>query len=347
MKSRILAALKLIVFLGIGVLFIWLFTKDLSEEQLNEIYHSFASARYGWIVLSIFIALISHVMRTLRWQMLIKPLGYQPGFWNVFMSLMIGYFANLALPRLGEVTRCGFLAKYEKVPFQKGFGTVVAERAFDLLTFVVLFFINLFIQYDVLNYYVNEKIITPLSEKFTFIGKGYLLYAFIGGLAILIVVFFIFRRKLAKYSLYRKIINVFKGFWDGLKSLTKLQKPGLFLLYTVLIWVMYFLMTYLCFYSIAEMSGLSMMAGFSVLVLGTIGIMVVQGGIGIYPAIVAETLVLYGAVSTKAYALGWLIWTAQTSALILAGIASLIILPLYNKQQHVHTRAHPKKDLQY
>jgi len=346
MKSRILPALKLIVFLGIGVLFIWLFTKDLSEEQLNEIYHSFASARYGWIVLSIFIALISHVMRTLRWQMLIKPLGYHTGFWNVFMSLMIGYFANLALPRLGEVTRCGFLAKYENVPFQKGFGTVVAERAFDLLTFVILFFINLFIQYEVLNHYVNEKIITPLSEKFTFIGKGYLLYAFIAGLAILIVVFLIFRHKLDKYSLYRKIINVFKGFWDGLKSLTKLQKPGLFLLYTFMIWLMYFLMTYLCFYSIAEMSSLSMMAGFSVLVLGTIGIMVVQGGIGIYPAIVAETLVLYGAVSTKAYALGWLIWTAQTSALILAGIASLIILPLYNKPQHVHTRAHPKKNLQ-
>lgn len=334
MKKKILTAVKFIVFLGIGGLFIWLFTKDLTTAQASEIYASFKTAGYGWVLLAIFVALISHVLRTLRWQMLLKPMGYNTGFWNVFMSLMIGYFANLALPRLGEVTRCGFLAKYEQVPFQKGFGTVVAERAFDLLTFIVLFFINFLLQYKVLYSYVNEKIYLPMAHKFSFIGNGYLLYGAIAIVLILVLLFFLFRKKLERFSLYKKAATIIKGFVDGLRSLTKINNPWLFIGYTVGMWIMYFLMTYLCFFSITEMAGMSMLAGFSVLVLGTIGIMVVQGGVGIYPAIVAETLVLYGAIATKAYALGWLIWSAQTVALIVAGIASLIILPLINKQKH-------------
>jgi uncharacterized protein (TIRG00374 family) len=333
LKKKILSAVKLVVFLSIGLLFIWLFTKDLSKEEVSEIYSSLKNANYFWVVLSILIAIFSHVLRTLRWQMLLKPLGHDTGFWNVFMSLMIGYFANLALPRLGEVTRCGFLAKYENVPFQKGFGTVVAERAFDVLTFIVLFFINLALQYNVIIGYVNTKIYIPLAQKFTFIGKGYLIWALAGMAVLFVILFFIYKKKLEQIKLYRKIAGIVRGFVDGLKSLMKVKKPFLFLFYTVGIWFIYFLMTYLVFFSIKDTSGLSMMSGLSVLVLGTIGIMVVQGGIGIYPAIVAETLVLYGAVATKAYALGWLIWSAQTAALIIAGILSLIILPLINKKK--------------
>jgi uncharacterized protein (TIRG00374 family) len=344
MKKGILDTLKIIFFLSIGGLFIWLFTKDLSPEQVQEIYSSFSNASYWWIILSILVAVISHIIRTLRWQMLLKPLGHPARFWNVFMSLMIGYFANLALPRLGEVTRCGFLTKYEQVPFQKSFGTVIAERAFDVLTFVVLFFINLFIQYRVIHHYVDAKIIQPLSEKFTIIGKGYFLYGSIAFAAICLVLFFIFRKKLERFKLYRKIAGILKGFWDGLKSLTKLERPVLFLIYTVGIWFMYFLMTYLCFFSIKDMQGLSVMSGFSVLILGTIGIMVVQGGIGIYPAIVAETLVLYGAVATKAYALGWLIWTAQTFAIVMAGVIALIALPIYNKRQYGDNRINTEEN---
>jgi glycosyltransferase 2 family protein len=335
-KNKLIPALKLLFFLGLGCLFIWLFLKDLLPEEKQEIANSFEHANYLWVIIAIILAFLSHVMRTLRWQMLIRPLGYKTRFPNVFMSLMIGYLANLALPRLGEITRCTVLAKYEKVPFQKGFGTVVAERAFDLLTFLVLFFINFLIQYDRLQHYVSEKIYTPLAAKFSFIGQGYLLYLFIGGMIVCIILFFLFRRRLGRYSLYRKIANIIKGFGDGLKSLVRIQNPLLFLTYTVLMWIMYFLMGYLCFFSIEQTSGLTPMAGFSVLVLGTIAIMVVQGGIGIYPAVVAGTLVLYAgeAIKTYSYALGWLIWTSQTVILILAGIASLIVLPLINKSRN-------------
>jgi glycosyltransferase 2 family protein len=345
LKKKILSILKLLFFLGIGALFIWLFVKDLTSEQITEIFTSFKSAQYGWVALAIFISLISHVVRTLRWQMLLQPLGYNAGFWNVFMSLMIGYFANLALPRLGEVTRCGVLAKYEQIPFQKSFGTVVAERAFDVLTFVVLFIINFLVQYDLIHQYVSESFYMPLSQKFSFIGKGYILYSSIGVLIILLVIFLLLRKKLNRFSLYRKIVNIIKGFVDGLKSLIKIRKPFLFLFYTVLMWFLYFLMTYICFYSIKEIGGIGMMAGFSVLVLGTIGIMIVQGGIGIYPAIVAETLALYGAATTTAYALGWLIWSAQTVTLIIAGITCLIILPLINKKQNGKAGINQKENI--
>jgi glycosyltransferase 2 family protein len=334
LKKKLFSAAKLLFFLGIGALFIWLFVKDLRVEEKKEILESFTKASYGWVILALFVSLLSHILRTLRWQMMLKPLGYKAGFWNVFMALMIGYFANLALPRLGEVSRCTILAKYEKIPFQKSFGTVVAERAFDIVTFLVLFFANLLIQYNLINHYVTERIYEPLAEKFSFIGKGYILYGLITGISIIVILFFVFRQRLSRFRLYKKIVNVFRGFIDGLKSLGKVKHPVLFLSYTLLIWSLYFLMTYICFFSIKETGGMSAWAGLSVLILGTIGIMVVQGGIGIYPAIVAETLVLYGATKATGYALGWLIWTAQTVTLILAGIISLIILPLYNRSQN-------------
>lgn len=334
MKKKVFTVLKVIVFLGIGVFFIWFFVKDLSSEEKKGIFRSFREANYLWLFLSLLVALLSHLFRTLRWQMLLNTIGYRPRFKNTFLSLMIGYFANLALPRLGEVSRCGILNNYEKIPFEKSFGTVVGERAFDLLSFVVLFFLNLLFQYRVISGYVDANITGPLNQKFSNLGDGFLIWI-MAACCLLIVLFFIFfHKRLKKIRIYQKILNVMKGFWEGLKSLARVRKPGLFLLYTILIWGCYYLMSYLCFFSLAETSHASPAAAMSVLVLGTIGIMVVQGGIGIYPVIVAETLTVYGIASVTGFALGWLIWGTQTFIIILAGIFSLILLPLLNTQKH-------------
>ena len=144
--------------------------------------------------------------------MLINTIGYKPKFKNVFLGLMIGYFANLAIPRLGEVSRCTILAKYEKIPFEKSFGTVIAERAFDLLTFLVLFFVNLFIQYHKISGYVYEHVYLPMSEKFAFIGKGYILYGIIVIGLLGSVFIWKYHKKLLKFKLYQKIIEILKGF---------------------------------------------------------------------------------------------------------------------------------------
>ncbi|HPB26501.1 MAG TPA: lysylphosphatidylglycerol synthase transmembrane domain-containing protein, partial [Bacteroidales bacterium] len=140
MKKKIFSVLKILLFFGIGIFFIWLSVIKLGPEDKKQIFKSFSEANYWWLVLCFVLGLISHVLRTLRWEMLIDTVGYKPSFKNTFLSLMIGYFANLAIPRLGEITRCTMLAKYEKVPFQKSFGTVIAERGLDVVTFVVLFF---------------------------------------------------------------------------------------------------------------------------------------------------------------------------------------------------------------
>ena len=334
MKKKFFTALRLLLFLTIGFLFIWIFLKDLTSAQKKQILESFSLANYWWLILSFFIGFLSHIFRTLRWEMLLHTINYKPQFKNTFLSLMIGYFANLAIPRLGEVTRCSILTKYEKIPFEKSFGTVVAERAFDILTFLILFFVNLLLQYNKISGYVHQHIFHPLSEKFTFIGKGYILYFSVVIIIIVSLFLIVFIKKLKKLKFFQKVIQVIRGFWDGLKSLSKVKNPLLFLLYTILIWLMYYLMSYVCFFSLVETSNPGLDAVFSVLIMGTIGIMVVQGGIGIYPVIVAETLTLYGITSIVGFALGWLIWGAQTFILLLAGIISLILLPLLNRNNY-------------
>ncbi len=342
MKKKLFTALKLLLFLGIGFFFIWIFVRKLKPDDITDIFNSFKAANYWWLILCLFIGLLSHVFRTIRWNMLIHTIGYRPKFKNTFLSLMIGYFANLALPRLGEVSRCSFLTKYEKIPFEKSFGTVIAERAFDFLTFILLFFVNLIIQYKTISKYVNKEITQPLQKQFEFFGKGYLLYAFIFCVICLTIFLLIYHKHLLKYKFYQKIIGILNGFWEGLKSLSKVKNPFMFMVYTVLIWMMYYLMSYVCFYCFVETSNPGFYPVLSVLVMGTIGIMVVQGGIGIYPYFVAGTLTIYGIEHIKGYALGWLIWGAQTFIIILAGIVSLIMLPIINNKPDDKTGKHPK-----
>ncbi|MCU0371149.1 MAG: flippase-like domain-containing protein [Bacteroidales bacterium] len=338
MKKILITVGKLAFFLGLGLFFIWLFVRNLTPEETKEIFDSFRQANYSWILLSLVIGIISHVSRSIRWKILMEPMGYNPRFKNVFFAVFIGYFANLALPRLGEVSRCGVLAKYEKIPFQKAFGTVVTERAIDLITFVLLFFLNLALQFRKVSGYISEKIVQPLSEKFSSTGNShYLLYIAIAGLVIFLVILWFLRKNFSHTLLYRKIKEIILGFIEGIRSLTKIKRPGWFLFHSIFIWVLYYIMTYVVFSCLPETRGLPLTAGFAVFIFATIGVMIVQGGIGIYPAIVAEALVLYNIPETRGYAMGWLLWSGQTTMIVLAGIISMILLPLANKKTDVKT----------
>lgn len=255
----------------------------------------------------------------------------------MFFAVIIGYFANLALPRLGEVSRCTILTKYEDVPFNKSFGTVITERAIDMIIFIFLFFLNIAFQAERLSGYIDEKIYKPLQAKL------HLSYDLSGAFSILIIVsilifgiiFLVFRKKIITTKLYIKIKGIVLGFIEGMKSLIKVRNLWLFAFYSLSIWALYLLMAYIVFFSIPGSSGLGLDAGLAVLVFGSIGFMVVQGGIGIYPAIVAETLVLYGVASVQGYALGWLIWTSQNLTIVIVGIISLILLPVLNNSKDV------------
>ena len=333
MKRKILSTVKILFFLSIGVFFIWIFLRKLTPDQKHEIWNSFIHADYAWLLLALVIGFFSHLVRAIRWRMLLNPMGYNPKLSNTFFAVMIGYFANMALPRLGEVTRCGILNRYEKIPINKSIGTVIVERSIDMVVFVILFLINFFVFFDKLELYVNDKIYVPLSNKFQYTEvASYSLFILLSSLLIIVVLFFIFRKKISNSNIYQKTKVILLGFWHGLWSISKIKKPFAFIFQSFLIWILYFAMIYVCIFSLPETSHLGIGAGLSMLIFGSIGIMIVQGGIGIYPAIIAETLAIYGITATTGYALGWLTWTAQTLLIVVAGIISLIVLPLLNKK---------------
>jgi hypothetical protein len=326
-KSQFFTLIKFVFFLGLGILIIWLSVRNLTLAEKDEIIHSFRIANYNWVFLAILLGILSHVLRTLRWMIFFEPMGYHPSFKNTFYAVMVGYFANMAFPRLGEVTRCGILAKYEKIPFNKSFGTVVTERALDLIIFFLLFLLTIFTQISTLRDYLNNHIYPGLQGKFIHPFSNPIFLAVIAIIFVSVILFFILLRKKIKNSkFYHKIILLIYGFWEGLKSLGQIRRPVLFVFYSLAIWFLYFMMVYTCFFCFASTSTLSPGAGLSSLVLGTIGIMITPGGIGLYPAIIQETLLLYGLSRVTGLALGWIAWTAQTVMIFIFGGVSLILL---------------------
>lgn len=334
MKKTWITVLKLLFFTGLGVFFIWLFMHNLGPEDKREIFSSFTSANYSWIILSLFIGILSHISRTLRWMILIEPLGYKVKFHNAFFSVLIGYFANLALPRLGEITRCSILARYEKIPLQKSFGTVVTERGIDFFTLVFLFILNIFIQIDKFSLFRETAVYRNSVDKYKLLENLSLLQiSMVILFFILLFVLYKLRKRIFHNKLYMKIRSILFGFIDGFKSVLKIKKLGWFLFHSVFIWMMYLLMTWIVFFSLPQTSSLGLDTGLTILVFGTIGIVVVQGGIGIYPYIVAQALTIFAIPQATGYAMGWLLWTGQTLMIVVAGLISLILLPLYNKSK--------------
>jgi uncharacterized protein (TIRG00374 family) len=331
-KTGFSTVIKFILFLGLGILVIWLSLRNLTGVEKSEILKAFRTANYNWVILAVFLGILSHILRSLRWMLFFEPMGYKPSFKNTFYAVMIGYFANLAFPRLGEVSRCGILARYEKIPFNKAFGSVITERAIDMLIFILLFFLTIFTQIGTIDNYLDTKIYPKVIEKFGdthFIRM--IIYGLIGLVIGVILIIVLFRKRLASSKIGIKIRHLVTGFWEGLKSLSGIKHPILFVGYSAAIWILYFLMLYFCFFCFPETSHLSMGAGLSALVLGSVGIMITPGGIGLYPAIVQETLKLYGTALTTGLALGWIAWTAQTAMIIVVGGISLVLLS-FNKK---------------
>jgi len=335
LKKLILNALKLIFFLGIGIFFIWLFMHNLTDEEKNDIYSSFISANYWWVLLSIIILFLSHISRTIRWKILIEPLGYKPTNKNLFLALLIGYFANLALPRLGEVSRCGIVSRYEKIPFQKMIGTVVTERALDLISLFIAFVLSFLIHLDKVVKFKELSIYQRARENLNKIENpgiyNWIMIIFFIGLLLILIKY---RNKISHFKMYQRIKNIILGFFEGLKSLFKIKKPFWFVFHSIFIWIAYLFMTWVVFFSLPETSHLGLDVGLAVLVFGAIGIVIIQGGIGIYPWIVAQILALFFISGTKGYAMGWILWTGQTLMIILAGMLSMVLLPLLNEKKH-------------
>lgn len=333
-KAGFVTILKFVFFLGLGILIIWISLKDLTETEKQQIVEAFRTANYNWVFLGLFLGILSHLLRAMRWMMFMEPMGYKPRLRTSFFAVMIGYMANLAFPRLGEVTRCGILTRYEKIPFNRTLGTVITERVIDILIFFLLFVLMIVTQFGTIREYLDQTVYPKLVERFGVIHYSRILYLTAGGiLAAIAILFLIFRKRLEQFSLYRKILGLATGFWEGLKSLTQIRRPWLFVLLSVLIWILYYLMLFVCFFCFPETSRLSLGAGLSALVLGSIGIMITPGGIGLYPALIQETLRLYSVALVTGLALGWISWATQTLMILVIGGISLLLLT-FNERRH-------------
>lgn len=332
MKKRIVNIIKYLFFLFIGIGLLWLVTKD---QDLEKMAQQFKSANYWWIVLAIAFGIVSHVFRSLRWNILINYAGYKTSVNTTFYAVMVGYLANLAVPRLGEVTRCGVLGKTQKIPVGLLFGTVISERTFDLITLLLLIFITIIFQVDLLGNFLDKYILGSLGERMT--GKLSTIVILLAILMAIVVFIYIAYRLLLPFIKKLKYFYKFKrllvSFTSGIKTILRNDKKWWFFFYTIIIWILYFLMLYVCVFSLKETSGLSPIDGLTIMAIGSLGIVApVPGGIGAYHFIVTALLIeIYQIESSAATSFAYIAHTSQITMIIVFGILSYLLLFIKQK----------------
>jgi len=328
--------IQFVVLLGIGILLIWLSLSGITPAQKTEIVFSFQTANYFWVITATIVSLFSHFLRAYRWNYLLKPVGYKTNLLNATCHVLVGYFANYGIPRMGEVTRCTLAAKYDKVPFEVGFGTVITERIIDFILFLVIFVLTLILQFSELIGLANKLIFDPFASKMQGIGQSPLKLAIIGIIIIgCVAAFFLFRKKFSAL-LKGKLGGILKGMAQGIGSVRKMESPLKFIALSLMIWICYFYSLYLCFFALPETSHLGQKECLTLLLFGTFGVMFSPGGLGAYPAIVGGILeVTYHISKASSVALPWLSWTSQFLLVVALGVISLIVLPIYNRKRNV------------
>lgn len=341
MKKKILNILKYLSFLGLGIFLVWWSLQQIPPENWKDFRKAFSTANYWLLIPVFFILLMSHILRALRWKMLILPMGYNPSLVNTFFAVMIGYLANLAVPRLGEVLKCTILSKYENVPADKLVGTIVAERAFDLLCLVIVFLIAFAIQFEEIGHYGIVLL------KRLFIGKTgsfniKKLVIILSAMAVFVFVLRIVFKRYSDIKVIRGARNILKGVWQGVVSIKDLKQKWAFIMASVGIWAMYLLGTWIGFNGTAGTAGLSLEIAVSALAFGSIGMIMTPGGIGTYAVFLAKVLEKNGIPFYIGFANGTLQWFAQFLIVIFMGFISMGLLPWYNKKlkRHEKTRNH-------
>ncbi|MBX2815446.1 MAG: flippase-like domain-containing protein [Saprospiraceae bacterium] len=342
-KKFLSNALKLVLFLGLGATILILLYRNLNAKYqltcaekgiapadcslLDKVWQDFQGSNFILLMVVVLCYMLSNVHRTYRWKMLIDSLGYRTRFLNVFNSTMLLYFSNLGFPRIGEFVRAGAMAKYEHVPFEKLMGTVTVDRIFDMISFAIVFALALCFEFDTLWNFVLEQrsgAEAESSNTLYYIGAGAVLF---------VAVLYGLRSKLAGFPLVQKLQKMLIGFVDGIRSVNKLQNIPAFVFHSVMIWVMYYLMTYICFFAFAPTAHLGLEVALMVFVFGSLGMIIPSpGGMGSYHTLVVAGLVLYGISSDDAFSFAMIIFfTVNILGNVLFGIIALISMPLMNR----------------
>ena len=297
----------------LGLFLIYYSYLNTTSAERMEIYSSMKSADYKFVFLSICIGILSHLSRSVRWQTMLKPLGFNIKFSNSIMSVLVAFLSNLGIPRSGEFLRASSISYYEKIPFEKSFGTIVTERIIDLIILITLIFYGLIISYKIKipEFSINKE---PIIILLLLIIFGSILYYFI-----------------SKTNFKTKLQNTITGFKTGILSFSKINNKPLFIFHSIFIWVCYFLMFYVVKFSLPETFSLGFEPLFLAFLAGAIAMALTNGGIGAYPLAIAAVISQYKVSYESALALGWIVWTSQTLMIVVFGSLSFVFLPILNK----------------
>lgn len=312
-------ALKIALPITIGVLLVVYSYTRFSQEQLEEIRTHFQEANYGFVLLSIVFSILSHMVRAHRWTFLARPLGFRPKFYNSFMALNCAYLLNLVIPRGGEVSRAVILNKYENISFQKGFGTIIAERVVDLIFLLGFTFAVTLLKANVLWHYFMD--IVPIKKLSSLA---------IVGLAGILLIWLILR--FSKGKIIRKIKDFLSGLKEGVWSITKMENKWEFLFHSFLIWILYIAAFYVCIFAFEQTASIDFGTMLLAFVVGSFAVAFTNSGFGSYPLFVAGVLLLFGVPETSGTAFGWIIWTSNMFSMIILGVLSFILLPIVNRK---------------
>ena len=326
--------LQYLFFLGLGAFLVWWSVKDIDNEKMTEIKQALKNARLYLIAPVFIILLLSHYIRALRWRLLMEPMGYQPGKANTFFAVMVGYLANQAVPRLGEVLKCTLLARYEKIPADKLVGTIILERLIDAVCLLTVFGITLVIQPGLYSQIVNTIFNGDPKEETNKI-PGYIVGLIIIVIIAVIIALWMIVKKKSFNDLLAAIKKIASRIWQGLSAIQHLKKRGQFIVLTLILWSLYLSGGYIGFQALHETEHYGIKEAFTVLSAGSIGMIVTPGGIGAYAYLIEATMQLYGLQQSIAVAFGWLLWLAQTVVILIGGLLSFIALPWYNKRKLV------------
>ncbi|WP_412176270.1 lysylphosphatidylglycerol synthase transmembrane domain-containing protein [Formosa sp. PL04] len=295
---------------------------SLSKVSVDELIVYFKNANYWWILLGAVLGLLSHLSRAYRWLFMLEPMGYHVKLSNSIMAVFAAYLINYTIPRAGEVARVSILTTYEGVPFDKGFGTVVAERIADLIVMFSIILVTLFLQFDfIFNFFLLKFNLSKL------------VFAMLGMVVLGVAGIFYLRK--SRSGLAIKIRTFILGLIEGVLSIFKMKKKWQFIAHTLFIWAMYILMFYVTTFAIKGLQPISMGAILIGFISASFSIAATNGGIGSYPVAVYAAFSLFGIAQGPSIAFGWIMWSSQTLLIILCGGLSLLFLPVFNRKNNL------------
>ena len=317
MLKKITPYIRILLPISIGVFCIYFSFRNINFSDFTKYFYQI---NYSWVFLGIILGALSHLSRSYRWKFLIEPLGYKLGLANSILAVFSAYLINYTIPRAGDIARATMISKYEKIPLDKTIGTIVAERAIDVVCILIIIGIGLIIEFQK----ISEKLISLIEGQEL---STILIYVTI--ISMFLIILFLF---LKKFKYYASILNFLSGIVQGLTVVFRMEKRNSFIFHSIFIWLMYLLMfwvTSMAFIELHDFSFYQFMISFT---LAALSIMLSNGGIGIYPLAVEESLGWYGVQSTTGLAFGWVSWLSQTMMVVIFGGLSLFILPFINRK---------------